>query len=213
MDLVKTATSLLKVARFKAKSKVLGPGIRSVIWFHGCSKHCPGCIAKSMNESFDFQTFTPERLAETVCGIKGTNGITLSGGEPFEQNPEALASFLAMVKNTHRNVMCFTGYKYEELLASTVWHPVLHQIDLLIDGEYVEAENNGTLWRGSSNQKFFFLSEALMEYKGKIEQELGRALEFDLNINQTVDITGIPPKGFLDRFKKSMNSNNYDIVW
>ncbi len=213
MDLMKTDTTLLTVARFKAKSKVLGPGIRSVIWFHGCSKHCPGCLAKSMNEATEFQTFTSESLAKTVCAVNGTSGVTLSGGEPFEQNPEALASFLVMVKATQRNVMCFTGYKYEELSASTAWHPVLNQIDLLIDGEYMETENNGTLWRGSSNQRFFFLSQSLTEYKGKIEQELGRSLEFDLNINQTIDITGIPPKGFLDRFKKSMNSHNYDIVW
>lgn len=208
-----TNARLLRVARLKEKSRVLGPGVRSVIWFHGCSKHCPGCIAKSMNDAADFQTFTPECLAETVCAIKGTSGVTLSGGEPFEQNPEALATFLAIVKKTNRNVMCFTGYQYENLSASAAWSPVLHQIDLLIDGEYMEAQNNGTIWRGSSNQRFFFLSESLMEYKGKIEQVSGRALEFDLNINQTIDITGIPPKGFLDRFKKSMNSNNYDIVW
>jgi organic radical activating enzyme len=54
----------MKVARKKARCKVLCPGTRSVIWFHGCPRQCPGCIADTMNETAEYETVSPQQLAD-----------------------------------------------------------------------------------------------------------------------------------------------------
>jgi pyruvate-formate lyase-activating enzyme len=74
---------MLYVARKKAFCNALGPGTRSVIWFYGCSKCCHGCIAGTMNEADEYESYTPEQLAEWVLDNNEIEGITLSGGEPM----------------------------------------------------------------------------------------------------------------------------------
>ena len=89
----------LTIARLKRNSNVLGPGCRAVIWTHGCSKGCPHCIAEEMNAAPPLFEYTASALYDWVKETEGIEGITLSGGEPFEQDIEALESFLHLVKN------------------------------------------------------------------------------------------------------------------
>ena len=108
---------MLAVARKSDCCRVLGPGCRAVIWFYGCSKNCEGCIAKTMNNSGIFNEYTPKELYEWVKALKDIEGISISGGEPLEQDLKELIDFLGMVKNDDRklSIILFTGYTYKEI--------------------------------------------------------------------------------------------------
>lgn len=188
---------------------MLGPGKRAVIWFHGCSRECPGCIAKEMNESIIFDEYSPSALYEWVCSCDGIEGITLSGGEPLEQDKEALIEFLELVRNDSRNlgIICYTGYRLEEISSS----PVLSYLDILIDGPYIDSQNDSRDLRGSSNQRIHFLTGRYETMRSSFEGPSARQLEIELSLNNTVIINGIPRQGFLELFKEQMHAAGYSL--
>lgn len=202
----------LKVARIKNISRVLGPGERTVIWFYGCSKKCPGCIAQSMNSSGEFYEYTPKDLATLVLDIPNTHGITISGGEPFEQDATALGEFLSLVQQAGKSIICYSGMRYEDILCNLEKRVLLNSLDLLIDGEYREEQNNGSTLRGSDNQRFIFLSDRFTADKDKIFCK-GREIEFDIGIDNTLEITGIPERGFLKKIEREFESRGIEISW
>ena len=205
----------LRIARLKERSRVLGPGCRAVVWTHGCSRGCPGCIAKEMNESPEELLFAPEALAAWVRGIDGIEGLTVSGGEPFEQDLEALAVFLRLVKAPGRelSVLCYTGFRREELGALPGADEVLRQVDILVDGPYVEALNEGNALRGSSNQRILALNEGLSDWALRLGEEYGREVELSLSKDLSLELTGIPQPGFLEKLRRSLAARDFDFVF
>ena len=113
-DIHKQASQLY-IARRKRDCCVLGPGMRAVVWFHGCSRGCPGCIAAEMNGSNDYRSMTARELYDWVADCENIEGVTLSGGEPLEQDTAALSEFLRLVRADSRDlgVIMFTGYRLE----------------------------------------------------------------------------------------------------
>lgn len=205
---------MLSIDRFQERTRALGPEVRSVVWFHGCSRNCRGCIAADMNRSSDYEITSPVDLAERVCSVEGTEGLTLSGGEPFEQDVASLVEFIKAVR--HRSslgVMVYTGYRLEELLHDAVRAQVLPLIDVLVDGPYVEAEDHGELWRGSANQRIHFLSDRYREIEGEICGKFGRRLEFSFQSGLQFSFTGIPPKGFKKNLERTLNEKGFEINW
>ena len=109
------------------------------------------------------------------------------GGEPFEpQNQAALLPFLRRVRAAFpdKTVWCYTGYLFDtELLQESRARcahtdEMLSYIDVLVDGEFVQALYNISLqFRGSSNQRIIDVKKSLacgqvVEYvpmSGKIE--------------------------------------------
>ena len=89
----------------------------------------------------------------------GIEGITLSGGEPFEQ-PEPCARLLFEARRRGLSTMAFTGYTREELLLAPDPHvrEMLDRLDVLVDGPYVAELACDDLWRGSRNQRVLFLT-------------------------------------------------------
>ncbi|MEG2076592.1 MAG: 4Fe-4S cluster-binding domain-containing protein, partial [Victivallaceae bacterium] len=109
----------LKVSRIKDCSLVLGPGRRAIIWFGGCSKNCPNCLAaSSINHDLKFVEFSAVELCQRMMQItEQLEGITLSGGEPFEQDLTELAEFLHLVKmaKSDWSIMCYSGKYLTEI--------------------------------------------------------------------------------------------------
>ena len=213
--LTQDADDVLRVARWKADCRVLGPGRRAVIWFQGCNLYCPGCIADGMNRSRDFRSYAPRALADMILGLPGIEGVTLTGGEPFQQPLGALAGFLAVLRQrSPLSVMCYSGYTLEELRAGTDAEPrrrVLEHIDLLVDGPYVGALNAGHRWRGSANQRLHFLTERYRHLAGTVEQQQERALEIELIGDHTLALAGIPEHGFMDRFTAQLERHGLSL--
>ncbi|MDR2756422.1 MAG: radical SAM protein [Planctomycetaceae bacterium] len=203
---------MLRVARKKDFCNVLGPGTRSVIWFHGCTRQCPGCIAGTMNEITEYETFHPEQLANWVKCHNTIEGITLSGGEPFQQPLNELTTFLMLVKqNTNLSVLCYTGYCYEELNKKESAIPVLQFIDVLIDGEYRQNEDFGQRWRGSENQQFHFLTKQYKNQKNEWNTAVERQIEIELDINGNLLISGVPSKDFINKLTTELQKREVNV--
>lgn len=96
-------------------SIVDGPGIRFSVFVQGCSHHCPGCH-NPQSWPFDAgEDVRIDQLVERILQNKLALGVTLSGGDPFDQ-PAACAELARRVKAAGRNIWVYTGYLYEDLL-------------------------------------------------------------------------------------------------
>lgn len=153
---------LLNVADIRHKSEVNGPGTRSVVWVQGCRRNCPGCINPHTQPHKPVKLLDPEELGRQLADVEDTIGITLSGGEPFEQ-AQACAVLAETVKKTGKSVMVFTGFPFEQLQQSD--EPsvkrFLGSIDLIVAGPYIQQlKCQSRLWRASSNQTVHFLTNS-----------------------------------------------------
>lgn len=150
-----TAPTHIRVFGTESDSIVDGPGLRCAIFTQGCTHACPGCHNPG---SHDLCGGTERSIAELVEGIAQNHliqGVTLSGGDPFDQ-VQASAELARQIKERNYNLWTYTGYVYEDLAASD--DPAVRQLlectDVLVDGPFVQSLASYDLkWRGSSNQR------------------------------------------------------------
>jgi len=78
--------SVLSISRTADRTTVLGPGVRAVVWVHGCPLRCAGCIAP---EDLPFDGGDRREVAELARWLGAlpaeVTGVTFSGGEPMVQ--------------------------------------------------------------------------------------------------------------------------------
>lgn len=200
----------LKISRFQDRTEVLGPGTRAVVWFQGCSLRCPGCMAQTMNDDDAHEVWSPLALADRVCRLPGIEGVTLSGGDPFDQPPEALCAFTEAIRQgSNLTIMGFTGRTLPQLhrqLSKPLRDRLLASFDILVDGPYVEELNDGSLWRGSSNQRIHFLTPRYAHLRFLVEASHSRGLEVSVRNGRELEITGIPPRGFLAELTRRLDA-------
>lgn len=175
---------------------VLGPDKRAVLWVQGCTIGCKGCISPLSWQADNGIEIAIDDLLEWVRGQEGIEGITVSGGEPFQQ-AEALTQLFEPLRKMAYGVICYTGYRYERLLCcgSDSQKRLLRYVDLLIDGPYMERLQSSSAWRGSSNQRLLCLSsrykQAVREMLDAGDQSQGLKWFFDPTEGSTV-VAGVP---------------------
>lgn len=115
----------------------LGPGRRVAIWVAGCSIGCPGCITPQLWSKNAGRTIKTERLAQRLNELENLDGITLTGGEPFEQAAQ-LVNLLTRMRRAKPawNVLSFTGFPMASVARRQDRRALLSQVDLLIAGPY-----------------------------------------------------------------------------
>ncbi len=160
-----------------------GPGVRTTLFVSGCSHHCPGCFQP---ETWDFsfgKPYTAETEDEIIASLAPdyVDGLTLLGGEPMEKaNQRALLPLVKRVRETYpqKDIWCYTGYTLETDLLSPsrarceVTDELLGLIDVLVDGEFIEAQRDLTLlFRGSRNQRLIDMPTTLREGKTVIWEQ------------------------------------------
>ena len=194
----------LRVFNILKNTKVEGPGNRYCIWVQGCLRHCKGCQAVHTWSHKAGELYNVENLIEDILQNKEKiEGVTFLGGEPFEQ-AQALGVIAEKVKEKGLSVLCFTGDKLEELQKNPANAKLLDNIDLLIDGEYIEELTDYSRpWCGSSNQRYHFLTnryseEIFTKYKNKVEVNISENGQIFMNgmgnfdeILQKIDLTAI----------------------
>lgn len=188
-------STLLRVHAILHGTAVNGPGIRTAIWVQGCSLGCPGCWNPETWAPGDGTDWEPAALAREVARTArpDTRGLTLSGGEPFQQ-AEALAKFVQEIRDIAPawDVFCWTGYTLGQLRRQPSAEALLDQIDLLVDGRYIERLRRDDLpWRGSRNQRILPLT-----LRGAVmatEAPRGPEAEYHIAADGTVVATGFPP--------------------
>ncbi len=151
---------MIRVAFREKAVRVLGPGSRYCLWVQGCPRRCPGCVSPE-DQPLDGGYWMSARALAAEVALSGTDGVTISGGEPFLQ-AEALAEMLRCLRMDFRcdpGVIVYTGYVMEELKDVPHADDLLAQTDLLIDGPYVRELDDGKSLRGSSNQRVIPLTD------------------------------------------------------
>ena len=179
----------------------LGPGRRLGLWFQGCSIRCPGCVSMDTWASGTASMSVSELLTLLGPTLDEADGITVTGGEPFDQ-PEALKELLRGIRTrTRADVLVYSGYPFEAL------EPSLRAMEGLVDGlvsDPFERETPQTLaLRGSDNQRLRPLTALGQERFAAFERPLGpgdHALDamFD-DATGEVFFVGIPRRGDMRR--------------
>ena len=138
-----------------------------VVFAQGCKHNCPGCHNPETH-SFDGGTLvTVDSIIEQAKRNPLLDGITFSGGEPFEQ-AEAFAVLARESKKLHLNVMTYTGYTYEYIIGNSSrhkgWEELLNETDILVDGRFELDKRNLLLkFRGSENQRIIDVKRSKSE--------------------------------------------------
>jgi len=162
METIKTT---LRIAGIVKESIVDGPGIRLVVFAQGCKRRCPGCHNPQTHPFDGGKIININEILEMIDRNPLIDGITLSGGEPFEQ-AEAFAVLAEKVKEKGLNVMTYTGYTFEEIMKNlntkAGWERLLKASDILVDGRFIQEERDLTLkFRGSKNQRIIDVKKSI----------------------------------------------------
>ncbi|NLY85122.1 MAG: anaerobic ribonucleoside-triphosphate reductase activating protein [Tissierellia bacterium] len=151
----------LRVAGIIEESIVDGPGIRLVVFTQGCKHNCIGCHNPETHSFTGGKLIDIDSIVHMVKSNPLLDGITLSGGEPFEQVKEC-AILAKKVKELGLSVVTYTGYTFEEILKDRNLRELLIYTDILIDGKFDIRKKSLILkFRGSTNQRIIDVKKYL----------------------------------------------------
>lgn len=154
-----------------------GLGVRVSLFVSGCRHHCKGCFQP---ETWDFnygEHYTDEVQEDILSEFEKPyyQGLTVLGGEPMEpENQPYVLSLLKEFKKRfpEKDVWIYSGYTFEDdILAGKlgdkdITNELISYVDVLVDGEFVQAERDITLkFRGSRNQRLIDVKKSLKEGK------------------------------------------------
>ena len=153
-------------------SKVNGPGNRFVLWTQGCSKGCSECFNPETWSTNTYKELSPLQLFNIIQNFE-VDGVTISGGDPLEQENELLE--LLMLLSTIRlrkGVILFSGFTRAEISSNIIREKCLSYIDVLVDGRYEKNLKVDFSLRGSSNQEFYYFSDKISSDELYFDQEV-----------------------------------------
>ncbi|MDR0838823.1 MAG: anaerobic ribonucleoside-triphosphate reductase activating protein [Oscillospiraceae bacterium] len=152
----------MKIAGTVQDSIVDGPGLRFTVFTQGCPHGCEGCHNPETHDPGGGEERATAEIIREMLSNPLTDGLTLSGGEPFAQAAEC-AELAGAAKDAGLNVWTYTGYVFEELAAlGDAARRLLELTDVLVDGRFELAERSLELrWRGSRNQRIIDVARSL----------------------------------------------------
>ncbi|MDQ7876835.1 4Fe-4S single cluster domain-containing protein [Microbacterium sp. QXD-8] len=193
------AAEKLRWSRFLPATAAEGPGVRAAVWLQGCAVHCPECFNPQLWADRGGVVTDARAIAEDwAAGARaaGAEGVTLLGGEPFDQ-AGAAASVARVFRAAGLGVMTFTGYPLDRL---TAWAEagrddlaaLLDATDLLCDGPYLrDLPDLERPWVGSRNQGIRALTDRYADDVRRIATVGGAdRLEVRIDRDGTVAVNG-----------------------
>lgn len=204
--------NLLNLAEICPASRTLGPGQRFVIWVQGCCFRCQDCISPDWIPQKEATLVDPLKLADYILSIPGTEGLTVSGGEPMLQVSALSELFAYLRQRRDFSIMCFTGFTLQQLQAKSDSdiNQVLALIDVLIDGQYIPELNDNKGWRGSANQVVHFLTPRHLS-EASLFTEQKRDVEIHLHDDSAL-MVGVPPHNLSLHFKQVVDTVDYKLM-
>ncbi len=178
-------------------SMIYGPGKRWVLWTQGCTLGCKGCWNTQTWSKKNGETWSISQLLESISSQEDIEGITILGGEPFQQL-DGISELIKSVKQLGLTVMLYTGYEKAEF-NDLMWQ-CFNSSDLVIAGRYrEELRDVGLVWRGSTNQ----ILESPTGYYDvtKFEESQEIEVHIDHETNE-VTLTGYPDIEIVEMIKQ-----------
>lgn len=203
----------LHVAHMLSSCRVLGPGNRGVLWVRGCQRRCRGCIAEPILDAPTGAGIPVEEMAERILSWPQLDGVTFSGGEPFEQ-AEALALLCQLLRRRRElSIMSYSGFTLAELHshADPAVRRLLAQLDILVDGPFVQGRQANLLWRGSTNQQIHLLTPRHDDLAGRL-QAPGAGLELHISRSMGLFWAGVPEPGFHERLSAGLADRGISLL-
>ena len=196
-------TARISINKVHFPVTTLGYGKRVGIWTQGCSIHCPSCISR---DTWDFRhdraVAIDRFLAALDHWLSRADGVTISGGEPFDQAP-ALADLVQELRRRQSgDILVFSGHSSELLFR--LHAQILGNIDVLISEPYRPEAGTALMLRGSDNQRITLLSDlARKRYPIDLDSRpWDRPRRLDLMMDgETVWMAGIPRPGEIAELK------------
>jgi len=189
----------------------LGKGKRIGIWVQGCTLHCKNCINKTMWNPNQGKSIRVIDIANFIIKIsKNYDGITITGGEPFQQY-EQLILFLHLIKSTTKlNIQCFTGYELNELNNLFPDKLFYKYVDIIVTGRYIEDKNENETFRGSSNQQIYFFQDGKIN---KFIPDKNKKVSLNIDKNSDIHMAMIPGKQIINKIENQLNKFNFKKVF
>lgn len=159
----------IRIAGVVEESFVDGPGIRFAVFVQGCPHLCEGCHNPETHDFDGGRVVDTDELFEQCSANPLIKGVTFSGGEPFCQ-AAALYELGCRFRERGLNLMCYSGWTYEELLEKSISEEdvkkLLSILDCLVDGRFELSQRSLELkFRGSANQRIIDVQKSLFENK------------------------------------------------
>lgn len=174
----------LNLAKWVDCTEVEGPGKRFALWTQGCLLRCSGCCNPQLLDIVPKSIIEPSEILTRIEDAKNTygiEGVTFLGGEPMLQ-AQGLSVVAKGCQDIDLSVVVFTGYSLGDLKKNPMKgvSALLTQVDVLIDGEFIQAKvETQRNWAGSTNQQFHFLTN---RYQSGIELDPQYSHGFELRL-------------------------------
>jgi len=165
------------------------------VWAQGCPRRCHGCVnTNALDLHKQAQLLSPEQIADRCFEAQGN--LVLSGGEPFEQSQGLLEVCKRIrLKRPQTLILIYTGYTMEELLdkQKESWLDLLKEVDVLIDGPFIQELLDDDPLIGSSNQRIFVLSNRIS--LERVKKARHPQIQLDVSNPERVRVVGTGRKG------------------
>jgi len=179
-----------RIAGVHYESVVDGVGVRTVIFFAGCTHNCLGCQNADIQDQNAGQECNEEmiqQIADEILKRDFLSGITLSGGDPLYDPKKTLNFVLQLSKDLGDklhikrrkpfDIWIYTGATWEDLIAviahdtsyaTSLWLLLrLDAVSVLVDGEFIQSQADKRLaFRGSRNQRLIDVRKSLQRPEG-----------------------------------------------
>ena len=175
---------------------VLGPGNRLCLWMRGCSQNCPRCISPEFRLKGKKQIPVQQLkvLLNQIIEKENLNGVTISGGEPFEQAEELFSLCSGLICD---DILVYSGLSKTVIFSQFENSLLTANIAVLIAGPYIDSLNDNRPLIGSSNQEICYIKAALRQrYENYISVSERKIQQFT---DESGDLffAGIPPRNQL----------------
>ena len=150
----------IRILSIKYGTSVDGIGLRTSLYCAGCENHCPGCHNPQSRDENGGEAISVDELYHRI--VEADMNVTFTGGDPMF-HPEGFIALARLLKrNTNKTIWCYTGYRFEDLLAHPIRRQLVELCDVIVDGRYIEPKRDLSLhFRGSRNQRIIDVTASL----------------------------------------------------
>ena len=122
----------ISILNIMEDTTVDGPGFRTSVYSSGCPHHCPGCHNPQSWNISNGQPVDIEDILKVILDDPFAD-VTFSGGDPMFQ-PEGFTELARAIRQrSNKNIWCYTGYLFEDLLRNPAQKALLEQMYLSTD--------------------------------------------------------------------------------